>query len=112
MKIESLSVKKCEKMKTALCNAVYFAAILSAVLAVSVMSSGCFQPPQAGQNITVNIVTTPTPVQEKVVDINVNGQLIHVETGGDHKTVHIDQPGQAPIDVNVVNGKMNNSIQT
>ncbi len=89
----------------------YIAAILFAIVAVSVMSSGCLQTPQASPNINVNIVTTPTPAQEKVVDINVNGQHVHVETGGDHKSVHIDEPGQAPIDVNVVNGKVNNSIR-
>jgi hypothetical protein len=98
-------------MKSSKYNAVFIAAILFAVVAVSVTSSGCLQTPQASQNITINLVNTPTPGQEKVVDINVNGQQIHVETGGDHKTVHIDEPGQAPIDVNVVNRKVNNSIQ-
>jgi hypothetical protein len=98
-------------MKSSKYYAVFIAAVLFAVVAVSITSSGCLQTPQASQNITINIVTTPTPAQEKIVDINVNGQQIHVETGGDHKTVHIDEPGQAPIDVNVVNRKVNNSIQ-
>jgi hypothetical protein len=101
--------QECEKMKKPMCNAVYITAILFAVVAVSVMGSGCLQTPQGNPNINVNIMTTPTPAQEKIVDIVVNGQHIHVDTEGDNKTVHIDEPDQAPIDVNV---KVNNSIRT
>jgi hypothetical protein len=98
-------------MKTFMRNAVYMAAILFAVVAVSVTCSGCLQTPQVNPNINVNIVTTPTPAQEKIVDIIVNGQNIHVDTEGENKTVRIDEPGQTPIDVNVVSVKVNNSIK-
>jgi hypothetical protein len=105
------------EMKTSMHNAVYVVVMLFVVVAASVISSGCTQPmqptqpTQTSQNINVNIQISPTPTQDKVVDINVNGQRIHVETGENNKVVHIDQPGQAPIDVKVVNSKVNNSIQ-
>jgi hypothetical protein len=98
-------------MKTPMRNAVFITAILFAVVTLSVTSSGCLQTPQVNPNINLNIVTTPTPAQEKIVDIVVNGQNIHVDIEGENKTVRIDEPGQAPIDVNVVNRKVNNSIQ-
>ena len=106
-------------MKTSVYNAVYVAVILFVVVALCVISSGCTQPPSQSQpqptpqptpsvqSININVQVSPTPVQDKIVDINVNGQHIHVETAGENKSVHVDQPGQSPIDVNIVNGKMN-----
>ncbi len=100
-------------MKTPRYNAIIVAVILFVMVALCVMSPGCTQPqpqPQPPtptvQNITINVQVPPTPVQDKIVDINVNGQHIHVETGANNKSVRIDEPGKAPIDVNVVNGQM------
>jgi hypothetical protein len=95
------------EMKTPGNNAGYVAAILCVVVAMCVISSGCTQPQpvETKQSINVNIQVSPTPTQDKIVDIEVNGQHIHVETGENNKSVHIDQPGQSPIDVKVVNGK-------
>jgi len=100
-------------MKTLMYRAMFVAVILFVVVALCVMSSGCTQPqsqPQptpTAQSINVNVQVPPTPTQDKIVDINVNGQHIHVETGANNKSVHIDEPGKAPVDVNVVNGQMN-----
>jgi hypothetical protein len=100
-------------MKTPMYHAMYVSIILFVVVTLCVMSSGCTQPQSQAspptptvQSINVNVQVPPTPTQDKIVDINVNGQHIHVETGANNKSVRIDEPGKAPIDVNVVNGKM------
>jgi hypothetical protein len=100
-------------MKTPMYHAMYTNIVLFVVVALCLTSSGCTQPQSQAppptptvQNINVNVQVPPTPVEDKIVDINVNGQHIHVETGANNKSVRIDESGKAPIDVNVVNGQM------